>query len=818
MDPLVQDVRYGIRLLRSAPAFTVVSLLALSIGIGATTAIFSVVDAVLLKPLPFPQAERLLVVYEKNASMNRFRLMVAPGNFWEWQRQSHTLQALAALQPGLRATLSGGPAGPIAPEEELRVERVSAGLFPLLGVQPIVGRAFREDEDKPGRTAFALLSYWLWQRRFAGDAGIAGKAIRLRDRLYTVVGVLPAGFSVLDPEVDLWVPLGSNPSDTRSAGNRGLTVIARLKAAASIGQARSELDAIGARMEAANAWDAGFRPSVFPFRDELVALHDEHMGATRRALMVLLEAVGLLLLMACANVANLLLARGSSRRKEIAVRTALGATRGRVMGQLCAESLLLSLAGGALGMVVAFGLVAAVRRLGTVTLPRLAEVRIDGSLLLFALGLSLLTGLLFGAAPAWLMTGGNLHASLVEGSRGGSAGRSGRWLRSLLVVAEVGLAVVLLIGAGLLIQSFTRLRSTSPGFQPDGLLTFRLPLAGRLAVSRERSVAFLQEAAGRVAALPGVSSAAAINVLPLTGFGSGSNFAVEGQPAAADRRPMGLVRSVTPGYFRTIGIPLVAGRDFAPSDGYDAAPVAIVNQAMVRRFWRDQSPLGRKLMLEHINNGFNASVVGVVGDVSPERLGSEDWPTAYIPYAQWPAAAMVMVARTRTVAGPMSLASASAREIRRMAPEQAISDVRPMDAVLDRAVADSRFNAILLGLFAAIAFVLASVGIYGVISYGVTERTRELGIRMALGARRADVLKLVLGEGARLAACGIAGGLAAAWALTRLMAGMLYGVEATDFYTFAAIAFLLGVVALAASYIPSRRAMALDPVNALRHE
>jgi putative ABC transport system permease protein len=817
MVRLVQDVRYGARLLLQSPAFTAVALTALALGIGATTAIFSVVDAVLLRPLPFREAERLLVIYEKNPSMNRFRLMVAPGNLWEWRRQSRTLEGLAAVQPGLHANLGGGPAGPIEPEEELRVERVSAGLFPLLGVQPVVGRTFREDEDKPGRTDFALLSHSLWQRRFAADRSIAGKAIRLRDRQYTVVGVLPPGFAVLDPQVDLWVPLGLNPNDTRGAGDRGLIVIARLRRGAGITQARSELDAIGARMEAANpAWDSGYRPSVFSFRDELVAFHDTEIGATRRALVVLLDAVGLLLLMTCANVANLLLARGSGRRKEIAIRCALGASRGRVVSQLFSESLLLALSGGALGLGVAFALVAVARWLGMESLPRLAAVRIDGPLLLFALGISLATGLLFGLAPALQVSGGNVNAALIEGGRGGSVGRRGRLLRNLLVVVEVTFAVVLLIGAGLLIQTFTRLRSTSPGFRTDRLLTFRLPLVGRLAASRDRSSAFLQEAVARIAALPGVRLAAAVNVLPLTGFGSGTNFTVEGQPAAADQRPMGLVRAVTPGYFRTVGIPLTAGRDFALSDSREAAPVAIINQAMAERFWRDRSPLGHKVFLEQINNGFTASVVGAVGDVTPERPGSDAWPTIYLSYAQWPASAMVMVART--AGPPMSLASAAVREIRSMAREQAVSEVRTMDDVLDRAVADSRFNAVVLGLFAAIAFVLAAVGIYGVVSYGVTERTSELGIRMALGAGREDVLKLVLGEGARLTAYGIAAGLAAAWALTRLMASMLYGVRATDFYTFAAIAFLLGAVALMASYIPSRRAMALDPVSALRHE
>jgi putative ABC transport system permease protein len=817
MASLFQDVRYGARLLLKVPAFSAISIAALALGIGAATAIFSVVDAVLLKPLPFREPGRLLAIYEKNPARNRFRLFVPPGNLREWQRQSRIMEAMAAVQEGMHASLSGGPNGQMEPEE-LRVERVSAGLFPLLGVQPVVGRGFREEEDRPGHVNYALLSYALWQRRFAGDRGIPGKAIRLREQSYTVLGVLPAGFAIFDSQVDVWVPLGLNPNDPKAAAARSLVVIARLRPGAGIQQAKSEMDAIGARLEAANpAVNAGFRPSVFPFRDELVAFHDEHMGSTRRALLVLLGAVGCLLLMACVNVANLLLARGAARQKEIAIRTAMGATRRRVVTQLLSESLLLALAGGALGVALAFGAIALTKWLGPAAIPRLAEVKVDGRLLLFALSVSLATGTLFGLAPALRTTGVNLNATLIEGGRSGTIGRTGRFLRNLLAVAEVTLAVVLLIGAGLLIRSFTRLRAANPGFQPAGLLTFRLPLAGRVNASPERRAAFVQQVTERVASLPGVRAAGAANALPLTGFGSGSTFTVAGRPApASEQRPMGLVRSVTPSYFRTMGIPLLAGRDFAASDTRDRAPAIVVNQTLARRFWPDGDALGGRLTLEQLNNGWTAQVVGVVGNVSPEKLEGEDWPTIYVPYPQWATATMVVVART--AGAPLALAPAVAREIHRMEPEQAVADVRTMEEVLDAALADSRFHALVLGLFAGIAFVLAAVGVYGVISYGVTERIHELGIRMALGAQRNDVLKLVLGEGARLAAYGIAAGLAAAWALTRLMSTMLYGVEATDFCTFAAIAFLLGGVALVASYIPSRRAMALDPVNALRHE
>jgi putative ABC transport system permease protein len=622
--------------------------------------------------------------------------------------------------------------------------------------------------------------------------------------------VLPAGFSVLDSAVDIWIPLGLDPHDARAAGMRFLTVIARLKPGVGVDRTRTEMDMIGSRLEQANpAMARGWRPSLVPLREELV-------GNVRQALLVLMAAVGFLLAMACVNVANLLLARGAARQKEIAIRTALGAGRGRIVVQLFSESVLLALAGGALGLALARGVVALVARLGPASIPRLAEASIDARLFLFALGVSVATGVLFGIAPAIQGSGADLNAALREGGRGGTASRSGRMVRNVLVVAEVALAVVVLIGAGLLIRSFVRLRSADPGFQPSGLLTLRLPLAGGRNASPDRRIAFFQQVTDRVAALPGVRAVGAVNGLPLTGLGIGSTFAVDGRPAPApEQRPMGLLRSVTPAYFRTMGIPLVAGRVFADSDTSQAPPAIIVNQTLARRFWPQGNPIGGRLVLDQ-NNGRVAQIVGVVADVKPERIENQDWPTIYNPYAQVPVTTMTMV--VRTAQPPLSLASAVEREVHQLDPDQPVADMRPMEEVADRAIAGARFNTVLLGVFAEIAFLLAAVGIYGVISCDVSERTHEIGIRVALGAQPADVLKLILGHGARLALYGIAAGLAAAFALTRLLASMLYGVKPTDAYTFVAIPVLLGAVALAASYLPSRRALALDPVTALRHE
>ena len=808
MNSLGRDLRHAARLLWRDPGFSAAALAALALGMGATCAIFSVVDAVLLKPLPFRDPQSLLVVWESNPAQNLKDMFVTPGDFLEWRNQSRALQALAAVED-VHVNLTGGPNGHIEPEE-LRGERVSASLFPLLGVQPVVGRAFSSDEDQPGHADYALLSHSLWQRRFGGDLSIAGKAIRLRDRSYTVVGVLPAGFSVLDSAVDVWIPLGLDPHDARTAGSHFLIVIARLKPGIGIDRARTEMDLIGSRLEQANpALDKGWRPSLVPLREELV-------GNVRPALLVLLAAVGFLLAMACVNVANLLLARGAARQKEIAIRTALGAGRGRVVAQLLSESVLLALAGGALGVALAHGVVALVSRLGPASIPRLAEARIDARLFLFALGVSLATGILFGIAPAIQISGANLNAALTEVGRGGTTGRSGRMMRSALVVAEVALAVVVLIGAGLLMRSFVRLRSADPGFQPSGLLTLRVPLAGGRNAAPDRRIAFFQQVADRVATLPGVRTVGAVNGLPLTGLGGGSTFTVDGRPAPPhEQRPVALLRSATSAYFRAMGIPLLAGRGLADSDTGQAPPVIVVNQTLARRFWSAGNPIGGRLMVDALN-GRVAEIVGVVGDVKPERIESEDWPTIYSPYPQAPVAAMTMV--VRAARQPLSLASAVEREVHQLDPNQPVAEMRSMDEVVDRAVARARFNTALLGVFAVIAFLLAAVGIYGVISCDVSERTHEIGIRVALGAQPGDVLKLVVGHGARLAGYGIAAGMVAAFALTRLMASMLYGVQATDVYTFAAIPVLLGGVALAASYLPSRRALALDPVTALRHE
>ena len=805
MDFLLQDLRFGVRRLAKTPAFTIIAVITLALGMGAATAIFSVVDAVLLKPLPFRDPEKLLVIWEQNPAANRYRMFVSTINFVTWQKQNRTLEQMAAIQD-VKLNLTGGPNGHIDPEE-LKCERVSANLFPLLGVEAKVGRTFRGDEDQPGRTGFVLLSHALWQRRFGGDATVVGKTIRLRDQPYTVVGVLPPAFAVLENGVDAFLPLGLNPGDARTANNQYLTVIARRRE--SLDAVRKDLEIVDAQMEqGAPALFSGTRPSVFAFDDELV-------GGVAQSLWVLLGAVGCLLLMSCANVANLLLARGATQQKEIAMRTAMGAGRGRIITQFLTESTLLSLGGGAAGLLLATTAVYLLAHQGPASVPRLAQATLDWRLFAFALSVSLVTGVVFGLAPALQSSGGNLTTVLNEGGRGGTSGRAGRRLRNVLVVTEVALAVIVLIGAGLLMRSFLRLRGVDPGFRSEGVLTMRVPLAGGRNSATERRVAFFRQLTERVAGLPGVKAVGAVNALPLTGLGVGATFAVEGRPQpVAEQRPLALARSVTPGYFKSMGIPLLGGRLISESDTAQSLPVVVVNQALARRFWPGGAALGGRLSLDQQARA--AEIVGVVGDVKSERVDREDWPTVYSAHAQAPTTSMTLVVRTS--GAPMAMAAAVRREVAQMDRDQPVADVRSMEEVVELATAGSRFNTLLLVSFAAIAFALAAVGIYGVISYDVSRRTNEIGIRMALGAQPEDVSKLILGQGARLAVYGIVAGWIGAGVLTRWMGSMLYGVSPMDAWTFGAISILLAVVALAASFLPSRRAMGLSPVEALRRE
>ena len=798
------DLKHAARLLAKSPGFTAIAVVTLALGMGATTAIFSVVDSVLLKPLPFRDSNRLLAMWEMDPALHRDRNFVAPLNYLEWRKECRSVEAMAAIH-NVRASISGGAGEP----EEVKMERVTASLFPLLGVQLALGRPFNEQEDRPGAGTTAMIGYSLWQRRFGGDVSAIGRSLRVRDRVYTIVGVLPPGFSILEPGVEVWVPLELAPGD-RGNNGRYLTVIGRMREGATLAAVREEMAAIG--VQSARAWPAvntGWNPSIYLLQDELTF-------DVKRPLWVLLGACALLLGMACVNVANLLLVRGSRRNKEIALRAALGASRGRIVAQLLSESLLLAVGGGIVGLVLAAAAMAIVIRVGPANVPRLGEATLDGRLFLFALGASVLSGVVFGLAPALHGSRGDLIAVLNEGGRSGTSGRASRILRRSLACVEIALAVVVLIGAGLLIRSFVHLRSADPGFHSAGVLTLRLPVAASRATSAERRVAFMQSVIERVSRVPGVTSAAAINGLPLNGLNTGADFVVEGRPGPPPvRHPNGLIRSITRDYFVAMGIPLLSGRTFQETDTSAAKPVVIVNRTLARQFFPDHDPIGARLVIESTVTRV-AEIVGVAGDIKPESFEGEDWPMIYSPYEQVPVYGPTLV--VHTPGPPEAIASAVVGEIHRLDPEQVVADVRPMDAVIDRAISGARFHTALLGIFACIAFLLAALGIYGVVSFDVAERTSEIGIRMALGASPGDILRMMIGQGALIAGCGIAAGLGGAFWLTRLMSSMLYGVQPDDVWTFVLISVVLAGVALAASFLPSRRAMSLEPVIALRHE
>ena len=807
MHFLGQDLRYGVHLLSRSRDFTAIALATLALGIGAATSIFSVVDAVMFKPLPFHNPDRVVKIYEKNPALNRFRMSAAVVNYRDWCERSRTLQGIAAIYDG-RVNLTAGPSGRIDPEE-LKAERISASLFPMLGVQPAIGRDFRPEEDRPGHANYVILSHALWARKFGSDPTIVGKNIRIRDQAYAVVGIMPSDFSVLEPGVDLYVPIALNANDPRMAPARVLTVLARIREGVTLEQAQREMASIGDQLESINpAVDRGWRPNLFPIQSELI-------GKAQDAMWVLLGAVGFLLLMACVNVANLLLARGAGRQREIAVRAALGASRGRLLAQFLIESLTLAIMGGALGLLLARLALLLVTRLGPASVPRLTEARVDSRLLLFAFAVSALTGILFGIAPAFEGTRANLSSALSEGGRGGSSGRRARWLRSGLVVVEIALALIVLIGAGLLMRGFERLRAVNPGFRPDNLFTMRVPTGGGRNTALDKQVAFFAQLTEKMGALPGVVSAGAVSDLPLTGLGNGSTFWIAGRPAPPpERRPLAPTRGATPGYFKSMGIPLIEGRDFDARDTTSSQPVAIIDQALAHRFFPGGGAVGSRIITD--TNGKAEEIVGVVGSVMPDKLEGEVWPTIYMPQSQKHDQTMIVVARTAK--GPLSVASAAARAVHNLDPDQPVADFKTGDQVVEEALAGARFNTVALDIFAVIAFLLAAVGIYGVVSYDVTARTSEIGVRMALGAEARDVVKLVVARGAVLTVLGIVIGLLAAYNLTNVMTSMLFGIDPRDFATFATVAGLLAVLALTASYIPSRRAAALDPVRALRHE
>jgi putative ABC transport system permease protein len=814
VETLWQDLRYGVRMLLKHPGFTLIAVLTLALGIGVNTALFSVVNAVLLRPLPYAEPERLVQLYEANAQNGFDRFAFSLANFVDHRDQQSGFEQMAAYHRW-NANLTGA-----GEPERVQVALVSANFLPLLRVQPLLGRGFLTEEETPGKDNVAVLSYALWQRRFGADPGILNQSVNLSGYICTVVGVLPADFQFPDPfgsnplseaapKVDLLAPIAYDPKNLGDRGSHFLQVLARLKPGVELAQAQTELRAIAGRLEEQYAdRNKGWTVNVF-------ALQDEVVRTVRPALLLLLAAVAFVLLIACANVSNLLLARAAARQKEMAIRLALGAPRARLLRLLLTESLLLALAGGAAGLALAYWAMRSFISFSPANVPRTNEIRLDGMALLFTFGIALLTSLAFGLLPALQASKLGVHTTLKEGGRqAGSAGRPRT--RGLLVVAEVALSLLLLIGAGLMIRTFISFLRVNPGFQTDNLLTMKLALPYKKYPKPQQQVAFYQQVIERVRALPGVQGVGAVSDLPLVEGGIFA-FIIEGRASAsAQDDPDAVWRAINPDYFRTMGMQLLRGREFTEHDQLGAVEVIVINETMAASFWPGEDPIGKRIQIYDSQPMPWREIVGVVNDTKEAGLGAPTRPEIYVPFSQRPRTAMTLIAHT--AAGPEQLAGAMRAAVQAVDPEQPVYRVSTMEQFFSAQVAVPRATMFLMGALAVAALILAAVGIYGVMAYAVTQQTHEIGIRTALGATQRDVLRLVVGQGMTLTLIGVAIGLAGAFALTRLMTSLLFGVSATDPATFTVIALLLTGVALFACYIPARRATKVDPLAALRYE
>jgi putative ABC transport system permease protein len=815
MQNLLQDLRYSLRLLRTQRALSLVAILALALGIGANTAIFSVINSVLLRPLPLPSAERLVIIWGNFLKINIAHLPAKTAEYVDYRDETKSFAQVAAFNNAeLVLTGAGEP-------KRIPAARVTANLLPLVGAQAIYGRLIASDDNQLGREHIVVLSHDFWQRQFGGQPDAIGQTMMLDGQSHTIVGIAQPGFAFphesfpFAQPVEIWTPIAFDPAQiAQRAGRYSLNVIAQLRTGVTLEQARAEMSGLAKRFEEENRGYRGPGGADGGWRITVESLQDQIVGGSRSALWILFGAVGFVLLIACANVANLLLMRATVRQKELAVRAALGASRARLVRQLLVESLLLAVLGGVLGLLLAWWGVDLLRALSPENLPRVQEIRLDGRVLAFTVLLAVLTGLLFGLAPAWQASQPDLQKSLKEGA---AATRGRHWLRSLLVVSEVTLAVLLLVGAGLLLHSFIRLQRVKPGVTTDKVLTASLSLPATKYQQPTQIAAFYEQLAQRIEALPGVEAVSVGTLVPLSGAAVNDPFSVEGRALDMSNPPVAGWQRVGPNFFRTLGISIVRGRDFTARDNLDAPNVAIINEAMARRYFPNEDPIGKRLTpgLPRPDNPW-AEIVGIVKDIPHRAVGSAAEPDWYLPYLREPRRDLHLF--VRTTGDPASFAEAVRHQVLALDKDQPLTTIKTLDDVIKATVAPRRFNTLLLGLFAAIALLLAALGIYSVISYSVAQRTQEIGIRMALGAQRSDVWRLVVRQGMTLVMIGIAIGLSAALALTRLMKNLLYEVSATDPLTFALIALLLIGVALLACYVPARRAMKVDPLQALRHD
>ena len=800
-----RDIRLGVRTLVHSPIFTIVTVLSLALGIGANTAIFGVVNGLLLRPLPYPEAEQIVHVWHtppQQSFPGLDRFSVSPANYLDWKAQSTVFEQIAVYtDTSLSLSTSNDPLPLIGGV-------VSSDFFSVLRSSAMQGRTFTPDDEQPGHDQVVVISHKLWQRAFGANPNIIGQALTLNSRSFTVVGIMPPGFE-FPREAELWVPLAWDDKERQTRSIHDYLVLARLKKNVSVKQAQAEMSTISSRLEQQYPQEnSGWGAVVIPLRDDLV-------GDIRLALLVLFCAVAFVLLIACTNVANLMLARGANRQKEMAVRIALGAGRARLIRQLLTESVLLAVTGGLLGLLLAIWGSRMLVRLGS--LPNSGDIGIDIWALGFTLLVSFGAGIIIGIVPALQFTRTSISETLKQGS-----GRTGgspikQHTRKALVISEVALSLVLLIGAGLMIRSFWKLQNVDPGFDTRNALTMSVVLNWIRYSEPHQQLAFLDRATEQIRAVPGVVSVGVTTTVPLTGGGSTQPFSIEGRPVGTiAEQPMAQTRYITPDYFRAIGIPLRQGRFFSDQDRDNSVPVIIISEAMARRFWPGENPIGKRLTPSFHKEQGAREIVGVVGDVKARGLDSDSSTMMYLPFKQSPRPFMSFVVRTSS--NPESLIQPVTKAIYSIDKEQALTNVETMDQVLTKSLSGRRFNMTLLLTFAGVALLLAAVGVYGVMNYTVTLRRRELGIRMALGAAKMDVLRLVLSQGLTLTLIGVGAGLISAYALTRLMASLLYGVTATDYLTFGSVSAVLILVGLAASYVPARRATKVNPTIALRAE
>ena len=794
---LLRDARFALRQLRKTPGFTIVAVLTLALGVGATTAMFSVINGVLLRPLPYPDAHDLVHVNEILPRFGRFS--VAPANFLDWRQQATSFDHVVAVTTSSVTFMAA--AGP----ERVPSSGVSWNVFEMLRVAPALGRGFRADEDAPGKTNVAVISHGAGQRRFGSDPNVLGRSILLNGEPSVVVGVMPAGFYFPNRETEFWTPLGLNPANA-SRGGHFLFVVARLKSGVTIERANAEMKGIAERLAVQYPQTSANESAEIGRLQELI------VGEIRPALLTLMAAVGVVVIIACANVANLLLVRASVRGREMAIRTALGAGRLRLVLQMLAESLVLAGAGGALGLLLAYLAVQPIRTLSAGSIPRVNDVSIDGTVLLFGLAVSLITGLLFGLAPAWQAGRGGVAEVLKEGGRA-STGAGGRWLRNGLLVGEVALSIVLLVGAMLLLRSFSRLTNVDPGFRADNVLAFRVALPNLAYPERHQRIAFFDRLLTKLEDHPEITAAGMVQTLPMRGDYYLS-VTIQGRPEPKPGEGLSANhRSVSPGYFNALGIPLLRGRTFDDRDAEKSPMVAVVDESFVEQYFPGEDPIGRGIDIGNGSDGFY-QIVGVVGKVHHHGLEAKLNPSMYVPYKQDAFSNMWVVARTQ--GDPALLTGAARQAVREIDPALPAFSMTPLPTVISDSYAQRRFSMLLLGLFAGVALFLAAVGLYGVVAYSVSQRTQEIGLRMAIGAERSHVLGMVIGGGMKLALVGVAIGLAGAFALSGMMTTMVFGVTPLDPASYGATAVVLLAVAALACYVPARRATRVDPVVALR--